>query len=141
MKGEGELGGTMSGSTLRKGEAVLPELRASVGPRVEVNPRFFISDDKSPDARSRSTRPDIRNYWDLLLDRDRIDPLSYLSRTQEGLVSAPPMRDYNSLLPGINTSRVAERPIDLAKLMAESTRLRVRKELAMRAKGGKLGVV
>ena len=118
-----------SSPSLKRTVMALPEIHgASVARQPTV--QLLVMDD----SRSKSTRPDVRNYWDLLLDRERIDPLSYLSHTQEGLVSAPPIRDYSSMLPGITASRVTERPIDLAKLMAETTRLRIRREIALRAK-------
>lgn len=123
---EGDQG---SSPSLKRTERVLPEIHGTLVAR-QPTAQLLLLDD----SRSKSTRPDVRNYWDLLLDRERIDPLSYLSHTQEGLVSAPPIRDYTSMLPGITASRVTERPIDLAKLMAETTRLRIRREIALRAK-------
>lgn len=125
---EGEQG---SSPALKKAPTVLPEIQGTTIPKAL---KLAIRGLNSDESRSKSTRPDVRNYWDLLLDRERIDPLGYLSHTQEGLVSAPPIRDYNALLPGIAALRVTERPIDLAKLMAETTRLRIRRELTRRVK-------
>lgn len=118
-----------SSPSLKKPNVPLPEIHGATVTKQATTQLLTLND-----SRSKSTRPDVRNYWDLLLDRDRIDPLSYLSHNQEGLVSAPPIRDYSSMLPGITASRVTDRPIDLAKLMAETTRLRIRREIALRAK-------